>query len=140
MEDKPFEDKERELTKTLEQNEVKGESSLKKDFIIVGFGIVFVVLMFFLYRAVIGLGLEVELPREFRKVVDVHGKAITASYTKISDHEVRGYFQFAFVAGLLTIFVFIFSFIVIIWIKDKKKIPFEPKMMDRDRDKFGSLD
>ncbi len=140
MENEPLGNKDQESKKALNQNEAKGESSLKKDFTIVGFGIVFIILMFFLYRAFTGLGLEVAFPRESRKVVDIHGKAITASYTKISDREARGYFQFAFVAGLLTIFVFIFSFIVIKWIKDKRKIPFQPKMMDRDRDEFGSLD
>ncbi|MDD3374820.1 MAG: hypothetical protein PHY73_03730 [Candidatus Omnitrophica bacterium] len=111
--------------------DVESSSSLVQDFFIVGFGILIVVLAFFLYHAIVGLDLEVVMPRGCKKVIDMYGHIISTPDNKIPGQHITQYIRIAIIMGFAAIGAFFFSFVIIKWIKNNKKLTFRPKPFDK---------
>jgi len=135
MENVPFKEDNQNAKKISATKKVRSSSSLKQDFFVVGFGILIVVLIFFSYRAIAGLDLEVVIPRECKKVVDMYGRAIISPDNEISSQAAARYFWIAMIMGCAAIAAFFFSFVIVKWIKNNKKLAFKPKPFDRSQNK-----
>ena len=131
MENEPLNKDIQNIPKISEQQDEKNKSSLAQDFFIVGFGMLIIVLAFFLYRAIAGLDLEVVMPRGSKQVVDIYGRLVSTPDNQISGQIATQYIWIAIITGLAAIGTFFFSFVILKWIKSNKKFTFKPKPFDK---------
>ncbi|MDP8265606.1 MAG: hypothetical protein P9M07_01530 [Candidatus Aceula meridiana] len=100
---------------------IEEEASFGKDLFIVAGGIVFVVFVFFLYRSLTGLDLDVKFPRFSNVVIDAWGQPLDGAGKKVDPQLIQGFFWIGFICAAVGFFVFLFFTILFKWPKHIKR-------------------
>ena len=114
------------------------ETSFGKDLFIVAGGIVFVLLVFFLYRSLAGLDLDMKFPQFSNAVIGAQGNPLDNSDKKIDPQLVQGFFRIGFICAAIGILAFLFFWVLLNWPKYIKHKPLERE--EEKSDSEGSAD
>jgi len=93
------------------------ETSFGKDFFIVAGGIAFVILIFFLYRALAGLDLDIKIPEFSGPIIDAWGNPVEGGDKTIDPQLIQGFFRVGFICAVVGFFAFLFFSILLKWPK-----------------------